>query len=119
MRVGLLRRGHIAQDRQGQGLGKEMRAAVLHLAFDGLGAEAAMSESIEGNPQSAGVSRSLGYEEDGHGRVAPRGAPVDTIRWRLTRERFEALRAEGRYPEVTIEGLAPCLPVLGLGRRPH
>ncbi len=41
---------------QGRGIGKEMRAAVLHLAFECLGAEAAYSASFEDNPASAAVS---------------------------------------------------------------
>lgn len=102
---------------QGQGLGKEMRSAILTFAFEGLGAEVATSESFVDNPQSAGVSRAMGYEENGVARFAPRGEPVDAIRWRLTRERFEELRSAGHYARwepVEIEGLEPCLPLLGL-----
>lgn len=104
----------LRRDRQGQGYGKEMRVAVLRLAFEHLGADLATSESFPDNPSSMGVSRALGYEEDGHGRWAPRGEPVDSIRWRLTGERFERLRSEGSYPDVTVEGLDPCRPLLGL-----
>ena len=47
------------------GLGTEMRAAVLALAFDGLGAEVATSGAIEGNVASRRVSEKLGYEPNG------------------------------------------------------
>ncbi len=45
---------------QGKGIGTEMRAAVLHLAFEGLGAEYANSGAFVDNLQSHGVSRKLG-----------------------------------------------------------
>ena len=52
---------------QGNGLGTEMRAAVLTYAFDARGARVARSGAIQGNPQSLGVSRKLGYALDrGH-----------------------------------------------------
>ena len=42
---------------QGQGLGREMREAVLHLAFAGLGAEEALSGAFEDNAASLATSR--------------------------------------------------------------
>lgn len=50
---------------RGSGLGKEMRAAVLTLAFDHLGAARAISGAWEWNHSSLGVSRSLGYVDNG------------------------------------------------------
>jgi len=96
---------------QGQGLGKEMRAAVLHLAFAGLGAQVAFSGASVDNEQSMGVSRALGYEDDGFLVVAVRGQAQREIRFRLERERWE----ERRRDDIVIEGLAPCLPLLGAG----
>ena len=58
---------------QGRGLGKEMRAAVLGFAFDGLGAEVAETSAFLDNLPSNGVSRALGYEENGFGSLAPEG----------------------------------------------
>ncbi|MGA7203734.1 MAG: GNAT family protein [Specibacter sp.] len=55
----------LRQSAQGQGLGKEMRAAVLIYAFDWLMAEVAESEAAAWNQASLGVSRSLGYELNG------------------------------------------------------
>jgi len=103
----------LRQDAQGEGLGKEMRAAILHLAFAGLDAIEATSESFLDNEASHGVSRAMGYEENGRGFHAPRGEPREVVRWRLTRQRWDELRAEGRYPDVGIEGLEPCRPLLG------
>lgn len=104
----------LRRDHQSRGYGKEMRAAVLALAFDHLGADVAVSESFLDNAQSIGVSRSLGYEENGTGRHAPRGEPLDTITWRLTRARFEELRTRATYPAVEVAGIESALPVLGL-----
>jgi RimJ/RimL family protein N-acetyltransferase len=102
-----LRRTH-----QGRGLGKEMRAAALHLAFDGLGALEAHSGAFETNPSSIGVSRSVGYEDNGE-ELALRGGTTATreIRFRMSRERF----AERRRDDIVIENLQPCLPTFGLG----
>ena len=60
---------------RGVGVGKEMRAAVLHLAFEHLAAAVATSSACESNAASLGVSRSRGYVDNGwftddhHGRV--------------------------------------------------
>lgn len=101
-------------DHQGNGYGKEMRSALLTLLFDRFDAAVCESESFVDNPQSAGVSRALGYEENGRTRHAPRGEPVEAVRWRLTRERFESLRAGDRYADVAVEGAEAALPLLGL-----
>ena len=50
---------------QGRGIGTEMRAAVLELAFRGLGAAAATSGWLEGNAASGRVSEKLGYRRPG------------------------------------------------------
>lgn len=42
----------LGQRYQRQGIGTEMRAAVLHLAFTGLGADEAVSGAFEDNPAS-------------------------------------------------------------------
>ncbi len=94
---------------QRQGLGTEMRAAVLSLAFDGLGAELATSGAIQGNPGSLGVSQKLGYEQVGAHTVSPRGVAVEHADLELTRARF-------RSPvPVEIEGLEGLLPHFGAG----
>jgi RimJ/RimL family protein N-acetyltransferase/ribosomal protein S18 acetylase RimI-like enzyme len=75
---------------QGQGLGTEMRAAVLTLAFDELGAERATSGAIQRNPQSLGVSRKLGYVETGTHLVSPRGEAVEHLDLELAADRFRS-----------------------------
>ncbi|MBP0459903.1 GNAT family N-acetyltransferase [Streptomyces montanisoli] len=94
-----------------QGLGTEMRAAVLHLAFAGLGAQHAISAAYTHNAASLGVSRKLGYQEDGIERHSVRARPGVLRRLRLTAERWQQHRAV----PVGIEGLPGCLPWFGLG----
>jgi RimJ/RimL family protein N-acetyltransferase len=95
---------------QGQGTGTEMRAAVLHLAFEGLGAQHAISGAFEDNAASLGVSRKLGYGDDGIERYVVRGYPRTARRLRLTRADWQAARSV----PVEIHGLQPCLPCFGL-----
>ncbi len=95
---------------QGQGIGTEMRAAVLRLAFAGLGAEVALSGAFEHNAASRAVSHKLGYQPDGFERHAIRGALAINHRLLLTRAEWE----HHRTVPVAIDGLAPCLPLFGL-----
>jgi RimJ/RimL family protein N-acetyltransferase len=99
----------IGRRHHGRGIGTEMRAAVLHLAFEGLGAVEAVSAAFEHNLASQAVSRKLGYEPDGIARNAIRGAASTELRLRLTRAAWERHRAV----PVEIEGLEPCLASFG------
>ncbi|WP_078911517.1 GNAT family N-acetyltransferase [Streptomyces sp. NRRL WC-3742] len=94
---------------QGRGIGTEMRAAVLHLAFEGLGAREARSGALEDNASSFAVSRKLGYLPDGVEQHTVRGRPVTNRRLRLPRAHWQAHRS---LP-VTVDGLPPCLPMFG------
>ena len=100
----------LGQRYQGQGLGTEMRSAVLHLGFAGLGAEFAVSDAFTDNLASLGVSRKLGYLPDGIRRQAIRGRPAVIRMLRLDRAAWQARR---QVP-VEITGLGPCLPSFGL-----
>jgi RimJ/RimL family protein N-acetyltransferase len=93
---------------QGKGLGTEMRAAVLSLAFERLGATRAVSGAIQGNPQSLGVSRKLGYEVIGEHMVSPRGTEVPHIDLALERDRFTS------PVPVEIDGLGGLEPLFGV-----
>jgi len=95
---------------QRRGLGTEMRAAILAFAFDGLGAEVALTEATLDNAGSNGVSRSLGYEQNGFGRLAPGGVVRDTIRYRMTRAGWMARPR----PAIGIEGLERCAALFGI-----
>jgi RimJ/RimL family protein N-acetyltransferase len=95
---------------RGQGVGKQMRTAILELAFSGLGARHAISEAYEDNTASLSVSRALGYKDNGV-TVERRDGGEDTV-W----SQHLLLSAEAWRPawDVTISGLEPCLPLFGL-----
>jgi RimJ/RimL family protein N-acetyltransferase len=92
---------------QGLSIGTEMRAAVLELAFRGLGAGAATSGWLEGNAASGRVSEKLGYRTTGVSEISPRGKPVPHHDARID-------RADWRSPvAVEISGLGGCLALFG------
>ncbi|MFD4459982.1 GNAT family N-acetyltransferase [Nocardia sp. NPDC058480] len=94
---------------QGRGIGTEMRAAVLHLAFAGLQATDAVSGAFADNPSSFRVSEKLGYEPDGIQRLTVREKVTVMRRVRLPRTKWESRQRT----TVRIDGLIPCLPLLG------
>lgn len=94
---------------QGQGFGKEMRSSVLSLAFDGLGARVAESAAFLDNVASSGVSRALGYADNGRGSLAPQGVARETQRFRMT---LDDWRSRPR-PPVEIDGLEACRELFG------
>jgi RimJ/RimL family protein N-acetyltransferase len=97
---------------QGRGFGKEMRGAVLGFAFDGLGARLAATEAFLDNVASNGVSRSLGYRDDGFGSLAPEGIERTTQRFTMTADDWHS-RSK---PLLEIDGLEACLVMFGVGR---
>lgn len=99
----------LGQSFQGRGIGKQMRQAVLALAFDHLGARVAETEAMVTNPASSRVSVAVGYQPNGRGVLAPRGVPIETERYRMT---LDDWRARER-PVVEVTGLEPCLELFG------
>jgi RimJ/RimL family protein N-acetyltransferase len=95
---------------RGLGLGAEMRAAILHLAFAGLGAREAGSEAFSDNDGSNGVSRALGYEPNGMTWATRRGTAAPLNVWKLTKPNWERSRRD----DIELFGVAECLLVLGL-----
>ena len=95
---------------QGRGLGTEMCAAVLWLAFEGLGASVAESAYLGDNPASARVSEKLGYVPNGEHVHAPKGKPLIERAVRVT----PATWRRDLVP-VRIENLDPCLGLFGVG----
>ncbi|MBT2530819.1 GNAT family N-acetyltransferase [Arthrobacter sp. ISL-48] len=99
----------LKQSVHGQGLGKEMRAAVALYAFDWLNAEVAESEAAVWNAASLGVSRSLGYELNGVTRTAWGKKVEDVQKVRLTPETFKrpdwTLKVEGHEAAAKFLGV--------------
>jgi RimJ/RimL family protein N-acetyltransferase len=106
----------LGQAYQGRGIGTQMRAAVLYLAFAGLNAQHAVSSAYESNVASLAVSRRLGYADDGIDVLAIRGRPVVLRRLRLDRTTWQGSQdaPDERAVPVEIAGLEPCLPHFGL-----
>jgi RimJ/RimL family protein N-acetyltransferase len=105
----------LVEGARGAGLGKAMRRAVLALAFDHLGAQAAVTSAWHDNHASLGVSRSLGYRPNGESLLA-RGDGVDRlVHLRMT---LADWRSAGGAPDVTVTGVRPTLPLFGLASRP-
>jgi RimJ/RimL family protein N-acetyltransferase len=102
---------YLAVGARGLGLGKQMRAAVLALAFGALGARFAVTSAWSDNHASLGVSRALGYADNGV-TVQRRGdAAGEMVHLRLTRERWVA--SPGGKP-VSVSGIERCLPFFGI-----
>jgi RimJ/RimL family protein N-acetyltransferase len=79
----------LRRDVQGNGLGKEMRTAVILYAFDWLSADTAVSEAAVWNSSSLGVSKSLGYEPNGVFKESWKPTEVTEVQYlRLSSEKF-------------------------------
>ncbi|MDI5972777.1 GNAT family protein [Streptomyces sp. SL13] len=94
---------------QGRGIGTEMRAAVLHLAFAVLGATCMTSVAMTDNAGSLGVSRKLGYRPDGLCVAAVDGVPRTQRRLRLERADWQT----NRTIPVEVTGFEPCRDLFG------
>ena len=99
----------LAQRSHRRGYGTEMRAAILELAFRGLGAEGASSSALDGALASARVSEKLGYVEAGESWAEVRGERRLDRQLRLTRDRW----IDHERISVRISGLEACLPLFG------
>ena len=100
----------IARSHQRRGIGKESRAAILHLAFEALGAARATSEAFLDNVASMSVSRSLGYREDGTTWTTRKGQVGEMQRFVLSREDWQ----KRRRSDIEIIGFEPARKLLGL-----
>ena len=94
---------------RGRGLGKQMRAAVLALAFGPLRAEAAVSSAVVDNASSLGVSRALGYRDTHRSVLEHSGETLQHVR--LDRARWVG---SGQSHGVVVDGVAPALPLFGV-----
>ena len=104
----------LVPDARGLGIGKEMRAAVLTLAFEHLGASVAGSGAWEWNAASLSVSRALGYVDNGwhmHEHLGRSGVQRRVV---LERSAWDA----SAWP-ITVEGLDRCKPWFGVPSEPR
>lgn len=101
----------LTQSVQGQGIGKEMRAAALSFSFGELGAQIARSGAYDDNPRSLGVSRALGYRENGARRQIVRDEVKTTIDLEITKGEWSAVA--DAYP-TKVTGFDGCRHMFGL-----
>lgn len=94
---------------RGRGLGKQMRAAVLALAFGPLQADAAVSSAVVDNGSSLGVSRALGYRDTHRSVLEHSGETLQHVR--LERATWEG---SGQAHGVVIAGVSQALPLFGI-----
>jgi RimJ/RimL family protein N-acetyltransferase len=101
----------LASGVRGRGYGKQMRSAILALAFGPLEAREAITSAWHDNHASLGVSRALGYRDNGQS-LHKRDDTVDVMmHLRLTRDDWltgAALR------EIRIRGFDECRALFGL-----
>ena len=98
-------------DHHGQGLGTEVRVAMLHLGFVGLGADEATTTAFADNAASLAVTRKLGYEPNGDSLRVRRGVPARSLRYRMEHDWFDE---HVRRDDIELVGVDACLPLLGL-----
>ncbi len=109
-RLGVVSTGSwLGQAHQGHGIGTEMRAAILHLAFAGLGAVQAESGYWHDNEPSRRVSEGHGYEPNGERWVLRREVRDLEHEVRLRRAVWETRRRD----DIELVGLEPCLELFG------
>lgn len=95
---------------QGKGIGKHARTAMLHLAFEGLGADYAFVVVRQDNLPSQGVCKRMGFVADGTQINGVRGQQVISDRFRLDRQTWLA----NRVVDVEMEGVAESYRLFGL-----
>jgi RimJ/RimL family protein N-acetyltransferase len=91
-------------EHHGRGIGTAMRQAALSFAFEGLGAQMALSGGFVDNRASLGVSRRLGYEESGRRSVLRRGTEAEVIELHLSR----AVWSSRPHPTTEFVALEEC-----------
>lgn len=95
---------------QGVGLGREMRAAALHLIFAGLNADCATTAAWHDNAASLGVTRTLPYTEQ-NATVEQRRDRSDTmLRFSMTRRQWTTVRRNN----IHLAEMGPIREFLGI-----
>jgi RimJ/RimL family protein N-acetyltransferase len=98
---------------RGVGLGTAMRVAILGFAFDHLGAQAAITSARIDNAASLGVSRRIGYRDNGVTTSRSPTGPCQLQHLRLTRDQW---KESSLGNSVFVTGLSGCALYFGLER---
>ena len=101
----------LAPDYRGAGLGTSMRIAILRFAFDHLGAQAAITSARSENAASLGVSRRMGYRDNGVSTSRSPSGPCQLHHMCLTRDQWQK---SSLADSVVATGLIGCALNFGL-----
>lgn len=101
---------YLGREHQDQGIGKEMRAAMLHLLFAGLDGERATTGAFEDNAASLGVTRSLGYRANGETIADSEGTRRRELLFVMDRSDWETRRRD----DIELVGVEAARPFFGL-----
>ena len=100
----------IAKPFRGKGFGIQARELVLAFAFEQLDADNAITSAVVTNQASLGVSRHLGYRDNG---TSPHDSGTETIELQhLVLDRSDWVAQRRTSP--TVNGFEPCRPFFGL-----
>lgn len=95
----------LGREYQGRGIGTDMRLATLTLGFVGFGADIALTGAWHDNGPSLGVTRRLGYREQGWRRaLRDDDHPDRLLGFEMPRDHFEA---ELRRDDIELLGVDP------------
>ncbi|WP_445168965.1 GNAT family N-acetyltransferase [Mycolicibacterium sp. Dal123E01] len=97
---------------QGQGLGKELRQAALHLIFTGFDADVAVTRAWHDNAASLGVTHSLPYTETVRTVEDRRDRPDIMVGFAMTPERWATVRRD----DIRLVGIEAVRAQLGTTR---
>jgi RimJ/RimL family protein N-acetyltransferase len=100
----------IGQRYQGQGLGREMRHAALHLIFAGLTGETATTRAWHDNTASLRVTRSLPYTHQGAVEEQRRDRADTMLAFAMTRQQWQSVRRN----DIQLAGVEPIREFLGI-----
>lgn len=101
----------IAKAFRGKGFGIQARELVLAFGFEQLAAEKAITSAVTTNHASLGVSRRLGYRDNGS---SPHDTGAETVELQhlvMTRADWTALPRH----TITVDGFDACRPFFGAG----
>jgi len=92
----------LGQRHQGDGLGKELRQAALHLIFAGFGGSRAVTRVWHDNAASLGVTRSLPYVQSASTSEMRRDRLDRMLEFTMTGEQWETVRRD----DIELIGIA-------------
>jgi len=95
---------------QRRGYGREMRRAALHMVFDGLGGQQAITRAWHDNAASLAVTRGFPYAQTGSSREQRRDHPDTMLHFAMTPRQWNTVP----HSDIRLSGTADVRALLGL-----